>query len=179
MLNPPAPYLLRPMTKADLEALYELDRLSFPTPARKGIFEHELEGNNLAFYQVLAQADTVVGFAGYWLIADEIHISTIAIHPDLRGRYLGELLLLNVLFEAYTHPANVVTLEVRHSNKAAQKLYEKYRFEVVGERRRYYKDTGEDAFIMTVPTLDASYYQFLETQCPILFDVLASEVSRP
>jgi hypothetical protein len=58
-------------------------------------------------------------------------------------------------------------------------LYKKYRFNIVGERRKYYKDTGEDAFIMTVPALDASYYQFLESRGCILFEALASEVSRP
>lgn len=167
------------MTKADLAVVYQLDKLSFPTPARKGIFEHELDNNDIAHYQVLTEADAVIGFAGYWLLADEIHISTIAIHPAKRGQHLGELLLLYLLFRAYAHPANIVTLEVRRSNEAAQKMYEKYRFELVGVRRRYYKDTGEDALLMTVTALDASYHQFLESQRVKLFEILTSEVSQP
>lgn len=179
MFTPPTPYRLRPMTKTDLAVVYQLDKLSFPTPARKGIFEHELDNNEIAYYQVLTEDDLVIGFAGYWLLADEIHVSTIAIHPEKRRRHLGELLLLYMMFKAYTHPANIVTLEVRRSNEAAQKLYEKYRFAQVGVRRRYYKDTGEDALLMTVTALDASYRQFLESQRNKLFETLSSEVSRP
>ncbi|HUM68495.1 MAG TPA: ribosomal protein S18-alanine N-acetyltransferase, partial [Chloroflexota bacterium] len=111
----------------------------------------------------------VIGYAGYWLIGDEVHISTVAMHPEWRGKGLGELLLLNMLALAYAHPANIVTLEVRHTNLSAQQLYLKYQFEIVGRRRRYYRDTGEDALIMTAPPLDARYYQFLESQREQLF----------
>lgn len=136
----------------------------------------------MAHYQVLEHQEDdrsspfVIGFAGFWLIADEIHISTIAVHPRWRGRGLGDLLLLNLLFLAYTHPANMVTLEVRRSNTAAQALYRKYQFEHVGERVRYYRDTGEDALIMTVTALNASYYQFLQERQTALFARLKTEV---
>lgn len=163
------------MTAADLTAVYAIDALSFPTPARQGLFEHEASGNDLAHYQVLWHSQQVVGFAGYWLIGDEVHISTVAVHPAWRGKGLGELLLQHILFLAYEHPANMVTLEVRRSNHTAQQLYIKYRFEHVGERRRYYRDTGEDALIMTIPALDAPYFQFLESQRDRLFAQLQSE----
>ena len=179
MLTPPEPYRLRPMTPADVETVYQIDRLSFPSPARKGIFEHELDNNKIAHYQVLTLKQLVIGFVGFWLIADEIHINTIAVHPHFRSRHLGELLLLDTLFEAYQCPASMVTLEVRQSNEVAQKLYGKYGFERVGERKKYYKDTGEDALIMTVPALDARYFTFLKTQRDLLFATLASEVLRP
>lgn len=169
MLIPPDPFWLRAMTPADLPRVREIDRLSFPMPARAGLFEHELAQNNIAHYQVLGAGDFVLGFAGFWLIADEIHVSTIASHPEWRGRGLGELLLLNLLFEAYKLPANMVTLEVRRSNTVAQALYRKYQFEEVGIRPRYYRDTGEDALLMTMPSLNAHYHQFLETQQIALF----------
>lgn len=179
MLIPPFPYQLRPMTAADLTAVYEIDRLSFPTPARPGLFEHEIRQNLLSHYQVLLVDNTLIGFAGYWLLADEVHISTIAVHPDWRGRRLGELLLLNLLFLAYEHPANIVTLEVRRSNGVAQQLYRRYQFELAGRRRRYYRDTDEDALIMTVPALDASYFQFLAERRKWLLAHLQTEASRP
>jgi len=179
MLMLPSPYQLRPMMMADLPAVYAIDALSFPRPARKGLFEHEVEGNELAHYQVLLVADVLVGYAGYWLIGDEVHISTVAVDPAWRGRHLGELLLLNLLFLAYEHPANTATLEVRRSNTAAQQLYSKYRFDEVGVRRRYYRDTGEDALLMTVPALDAPYYQFLEGQRDQLLAQMAGEGERP
>jgi ribosomal-protein-alanine N-acetyltransferase len=163
------------MIFADIPDVQELDRLSFPSPARAGLFEHELVQNNIAYYQVLGVGAAMVGFAGFWLIADEIHVSTIATHPEWRGRGLGELLLLNLLFEGYTLPANMVTLEVRHSNAVAQALYRKYRFVEVGTRPRYYRDTGEDALLMTMASLNARYYQFLENQQKALFPRLQGE----
>lgn len=154
MLTPPPPYRLREMTPADIPAVMAIDAASFPTPAPERLFINELTDNNLAHYQVLlreeAAAARVVGYAGFWLIADEVHISTIAVEPALRGRRLGELILLNLLLLACELEPILVTLEVRRGNTAAQALYRKYRFEVVGERRRYYRDTGEDAILMTV-----------------------------
>jgi ribosomal-protein-alanine N-acetyltransferase len=180
MLIPETLFWLRPMTLADLPGVREVDRLSFPTPTRPGLFEHELEQNNIAHYQVLGLGGEdcsaqIIGFSGYWLIADEIHISTIASHPQWRGRGLGELLLLNMMFQSYSHPANMVTLEVRCSNSVAQALYGKYQFEVVGLRPRYYHDTGEDALLMTMSALNARYFQFLERQQIALYQRLQSE----
>lgn len=163
------------MILADIAAVQEIDRLSFPTPARTGLFEHELAQNDIAHYQVLGAGAALIGFAGFWLIADEIHVSTIASHPNWRGRGLGELLLLNLLFESYKLPANMVTLEVRRSNVVAQALYRKYQFAEVGTRPRYYRDTGEDALLMTMASLNARYHQFLENRQVTLFQRLQSE----
>lgn len=151
MLAVPTPYSLRPMVVADIPAVLEIDHLSFPTPATEQLFLNELTDNQLAHYQVLARdGRELAGYAGFWLIAGEIHISTIAVHPDERGRGRGEWLLLNLLLEAWALDPLLVTLEVRRGNEAAQALYRKYRFEEVGLRRRYYRDTGEDAILMTV-----------------------------
>jgi ribosomal-protein-alanine N-acetyltransferase len=182
MLIPPDPFWLRPMALLDLPEVREIDRLSFPTPARAGLFEHELEQNDLAHYLVLGrmgEADgrlhPIIGFTGFWLIADESHVSTIATHPQWRGHGLGELLLLALLLESYDYPATMVTLEVRRSNTVAQELYRKYQFEEVGTRPRYYRDTGEDALLMTMPSLNARYFQFLEGQQTAVFQRLCSE----
>jgi len=177
---PKTPFWLRSMQLTDLPGVREVDRLSFPTPTRAGLFEHELGQNDIAYYQVLGRGEDgrspqIIGFSGFWLIADEIHISTIASHPQWRGRGLGELLLLNLMFQSYAHPANMVTLEVRQSNRVAQALYCKYQFEEVGTRPRYYRDTGEDALLMTMASLNARYYQFLEKQQTALYQRLQSE----
>lgn len=177
MLTLSPPWQLRKMVLDDLTAVKEIDRLSFPTPAREGLFEHEVEGNTLAYYQVLERVEegqaVIVGFSGYWLIGDEMHISTIAVHPDWRGKKLGEMLLLNMLTLCSKYPITLVTLEVRTSNQTAQNLYHKYQFQMVGQRRRYYRDTGEDALIMTLAALDAPYHQFLEAQKLKLLSTLA------
>ncbi len=154
MLTLPPPYSLRPMVVADIPAVLAVDRLSFPTPGTELLYTNELVDNALAHYQVLVRhggiGDQLVGHAGFWLIADEIHISTIAVHPDERGRGRGEWLLLNLLLEACALDPLLVTLEVRTGNDVAQNLYRKYRFQEVGRRKRYYRDTGEDAILMTV-----------------------------
>ena len=154
MLATPAPYVLRPMTVDDIPAVLEIDRLSFPSPSNAQLYYNELTDNRLAHYQVLVRRDaageTLVGHTGFWLIADEVHVSTIAVHPDERGRGRGEWLFLNLLLEACRLSPLLVTLEVRTSNVTAQALYRKYRFQEVGRRRRYYHDTGEDALLMTV-----------------------------
>jgi len=90
----------------------------------------------------------VVGYAGIWLNLDEGHITTIAVHRDYRGRGIGELLLLGLIDQAYDLGASQLTLEVRVSNTVAQKLYVKYGFRILGDRKRYYTDNGEDAAIM-------------------------------
>ena len=90
----------------------------------------------------------VVGYAGIWLNVDEGHITTIAVHPDQRGRGVGELLLLGLIDHAYDLGVEQLTLEVRVSNTVAQQLYVKYGFRGRGERKRYYTDNGEDALIM-------------------------------
>lgn len=154
MLPLPAPYRLRPMVVADIPAVLKIDRASFPTPAPEQMFVNELTDNQLAHYQVLvgdtAAGEVIAGYAGFWLIAGEIHISTIAVAPAERGCGRGEWLLLNLLLLACALDPLLVTLEVRRGNSVAQALYAKYRFEEVGVRRRYYRDTGEDALLLTV-----------------------------
>lgn len=154
------------MHLVDLDAVYAIDRLSFPTPARPGTYEHELTQQNVPVsYQVLLANETLVGYAGFWLQGgNEAHLMTIATHPAWRRRGLGELLLLNLLYQAQQKEAALVTLEVRRSNLAAQALYHKYAFVIAGERRRYYRDNNEDALIMTV-NLTATYYS--ETLPPL------------
>lgn len=94
------------------------------------------------------EQSSIVGFAGLWLMLDESHVTTIATHPDYRGRGIGELLLSSLIDVSLDIGARMVTLEVRVSNYVAQSLYRKYGFHDAGTRRRYYSDNHEDALIM-------------------------------
>ncbi len=183
MLTPPAPYRLYPMQLADIDAVLEIDRLGFPSPTKASLYRYELTENQLAHYQVLTAADaageeTIIGYAGYWLIADETHVSSIAVTPAWRRRGLGELLLLNLLFMANEQATQLATLEVREGNLAARALYRKYQFDQVGLRKGYYRDTGENAVLMTVAPLDAAYYQTLEQNRAALYFRLASQSAQ-
>jgi ribosomal-protein-alanine N-acetyltransferase len=166
------------MQLADIPDVLAIEKNAFPTARSETLYLYELTQNRLAHYQALtrleiAGTETLLGYAGYWTLSDEIHISTIAVDPALRRLGLGQLLLLNILFLSYEHQASLVTLEVRETNTAAQELYKKYRFSEVGLRRRYYRDTGEDAILMTVLLKDApDYKDFLERRREALFHQL-------
>ena len=106
-------------------------------------------------------ARPLVAYAGFWQIADEAHISTIAVHPDWRGKKIGELLIWIMVREAFERDAAMVTLEVRVSNEVALNLYRKYGFEITGRRKGYYRDNSEDAYTMAVKPLDDAYRERL------------------
>jgi len=95
----------------------------------------------------------IVGFVGYWIIADEAHIMAIAVREAYRQRGIGELLLISAIDLATELQAHTVTLEVRVSNTSAQSLYTKYRFIEKGIRRGYYTDNQEDGIVMTTPDI--------------------------
>jgi len=101
----------------------------------------------------------ILGYAGLWLMANEAHLTTIAVRESYRRRGIGELLLISAIDLAVERSASVMTLEVRASNLGAQALYEKYGFNKVGVRRGYYTDNHEDAIIMTTDRITAASYQ--------------------
>ena len=128
--------------------MQEVERASFPVPWPANAFRHELTQNKNAHYIVAKEGDHIVGYAGLWLSLDEAHITTFAVLPDHRRRKIGERMLVALFDRAGRLGAEWLTLEVRASNLAAQRLYEKYGFRPAGIRRRYYSDNNEDAIIM-------------------------------
>jgi ribosomal-protein-alanine N-acetyltransferase len=181
MNQPGLPFRIQPMTLADIPEVVAVEQASYSMTWPAKAYDHELQKNELAHYFVLrvasqltikpfakpanhqppreANQPPLIGLGGFWLIADEIHVSTVAIHPDWRGLGLGEWMLTKLLEEGLALGARVATLEVRPSNRAARSLYEKYSFQEVGRRRRYYTDNGEDALILTSPPLSLPDYQ--------------------
>jgi ribosomal-protein-alanine N-acetyltransferase len=143
-----APVEVAEMALEDVDAVQEVERLSFPVPWPANAFRHELTQNRMARYVVARSELRLVGYAGLWLQHDEAHITTFAVHPDHRRRKIGERLLQRLFEIAEDVGAEWMTLEVRVSNLAAQKLYEKYGFRRAGIRRHYYSDNNEDALIM-------------------------------
>jgi ribosomal-protein-alanine N-acetyltransferase len=101
---------------------------------------------------------SIIGFAGLWLMVDEAHVTTIAMHPNYRRLGLGEFMLVNLIDIAYSINAKWVTLEVRVSNLPAQSLYRKYGFREAGLRHRYYSDNQEDALIMWTDEIHSPAY---------------------
>ncbi len=153
MNSPTIDRVIRPMEAEDLPEVLRIDRLSFPTPWPERTYRYELAENPSAHLYVAEAVEdgrrAVIGYVGFWLIVDEMHISTLAVDPTYRRRGIGEHLLRAALERAADQGAELATLEVRVSNDAALKLYRKHAFEVVGRRPRYYQDNGEDALLMT------------------------------
>jgi ribosomal-protein-alanine N-acetyltransferase len=108
--------------------------------------------------QLEEELRSIVGYAGIWVMTDEAHVTTIASHPDMRGRGVGELLLVALIHRGTDIGARWMTLEVRASNSVAQNLYRKYTFKEMGVRRRYYSDNGEDALVMWTDALDSDSF---------------------
>ncbi len=149
----PGTLLIRPMAVPDLVAVQSIERASFTTPWPPQAYRQELETNRLAHYLVGELGGEIVAYGGIWLMVDEAHITTFAVHPQYRRRRIGERLLLAMLDLSVDRHAREATLEVRLSNLAARRLYEKYGFRPVGIRPRYYSDNQEDALIMTTEPL--------------------------
>jgi [ribosomal protein S18]-alanine N-acetyltransferase len=151
--RPPLKLRIEAMRLEDLDEVQRIELASFSTPWPSNAYRSELETNRLASYVVARIDGRVVAYGGMWLMADEAHITTFAVHPGWRRQRIGERLLLAFLDLARDRHAREATLEVRLSNVAARRLYEKYGFRPVGLRPRYYSDNNEDALIMTTEPL--------------------------
>jgi ribosomal-protein-alanine N-acetyltransferase len=164
------PFKIEPMTLTDIPASLAVDQAAYGANFSPRNYGDELANNHLAHYFVIRQTNAVssgnpklsppaiTGVGGFWLIAGELHVITISVHPRSRGLGLGEWLMLTLLEEGRKLAAEVATLEVRVSNHVAQSLYQKYGFEEVGRRLGYYSNNGEDALILTTPPLQSAGY---------------------
>lgn len=139
--------IFRPMQKADVARVAELERLCFRSPWSAQALAGELK-NPAARYRVGVVGESIEAYAGMWVLYDEAHITNVAVAPDQRRKGFGRAIMEEMLRTALLYGASQMTLEVRESNLGAQALYEGLSFEKAGRRKRYYADTGEDAFIM-------------------------------
>ena len=145
--------LIRNMTEEDLEQVIDIDQASFTLPWPKRSFHFELVDNLTSRCWVAETDGRIVAMMVGWLIVDELHIATIATHPDYRGRGIGTKLLLHALFSAIDEGIVRSFLEVRESNVVAQKIYRGIGFVEDGRRKEYYKDNNEDAILMSLENL--------------------------
>lgn len=147
-------YMIRKMTLDDLEQVVAIDQASFglPWPARS--FQFELTDNPASRCWVTEVDGRVIAMLVAWFIVDEIHVATLATHPEFRGQGAGRKLLLHVLRSAKEEGAVKSFLEVRESNIVAINMYRSFGFVEDGRRADYYKDNGEDAILMSLQSLN-------------------------
>ncbi len=150
--------VLRPMTLADVGPVYALDTLSFSLPWPERSYRYEVQENMNSRPWVVEDSSVsparIAAMLVIWLILDEAHVATLAVHPDYRRRGLGQRLLAHGLLDVEKEGAALAYLEVRQSNLGAQALYQRFGFVVDGVRPHYYVDNGEDAILMSLRPLD-------------------------
>lgn len=157
----PSSIEIRKLTLDDLDEVMEIEPVAFGSHHwSRQSFVNELSNSMGMYYAAVdGHKKELLGYSGFWLIGEEAHITTLAVHPEYRRKRLGELMLINDILEARQAGARWVTLEVRVSNEAAQRLYYKFGFKNLGVRRNYYQDNDEDALVLwteniTIPEFD-------------------------
>lgn len=135
------------MSTETTKYVQEISSLSFPISWSLESIEKELT-NKFARYVILKNNDKVIGFGGMWVIFEEAHITNIALHPECRRMGYSHIILDSLEAICKKEGVTAMTLEVRASNIAAQKLYEHHGFKVEGIRKGYYEDNKEDGLIM-------------------------------
>ncbi|MEE1036003.1 MAG: ribosomal protein S18-alanine N-acetyltransferase [Oscillospiraceae bacterium] len=135
------------MTALHVSQVAELEKLCFSDPWSEKSVASELE-NKLAYWLVAVEDDRVAGYVGSQTVCGETDMMNIAVHPDFRRRGIAESLVNALVEDLQKQESHSLTLEVRASNEAAQKLYEKLGFMQVGLRKNYYRNPKEDAYIL-------------------------------
>ena len=133
----------------DLDAVAALEAASFTNPWTRQMLGDELARNEFARLYVLRLPNVpVAAFCACWIVVDELHINTIAVAAEHRGRGLGSALMRHILRDVTGQGVTRATLEVRESNRAARQLYASLGFVSAGVREGYYTEPVEDALIL-------------------------------
>jgi ribosomal-protein-alanine N-acetyltransferase len=145
----PQLFVIEPMRPTDLDAVMEIERVSFRSPWSRQVFLEELS-RDWAHVDVVREAATrrIVAFANYWLVADEVHVLNLATHPQARRAGHASRMMGQMIDFARRELCRYVTLEVRRSNAAALRLYRRFAFRAIGVRPNYYAEDQEDAIVM-------------------------------
>ena len=138
---------IREMTLDDVEQVYRLEESIFSIPWSKTSFENSIKGKDTLFI-VAEKEEKIVGYLGMYLFSQEADISNVAVSKEYRRQHIANQLLEYILTQAKARGVKNVTLEVRETNVAAIKLYEKKGFCEAGIRKNYYKEPTENALIM-------------------------------
>ena len=155
--------VLELMREADVTTVQEIEREIFATPWPRNAYYRELASRSSAHYVVLRvegpvdapapfrapeMDPSIAGYGGMWRMYDEAHVTTIGVRRDLQHRGYGRIVFAGLVQAGYDMGAKWVTLEVRTSNDHAMQMYEGFGFKVIGRRKGYYTDNGEDAIVM-------------------------------
>jgi ribosomal-protein-alanine N-acetyltransferase len=138
----------RPMQDADLEAIMEIERRSYPYPWTRLIFSDCLRAGYSCW--VCERQGVIEGYGVTSIGAGESHLLNLCVRPESQQQGIGRKLLLHLISLARRHNAEMMFLEVRPTNRVARALYESMGFNELGSRREYYPagHGREDALIL-------------------------------
>jgi len=166
--------IIRRMRPEDVPVVHEIDMLSFSLPWPERSFHFEVSENAVSRCWVAEAAvngePRIIAMLILWLLVDEAHIATVAVHPDFRRCGIGSRIIVKALEAARAEGARRAFLEVRERNVAAQEMYRKFDFEITGRRPHYYRDTGEDAILMTLEGLQVGGLEGLKVERHVMYD---------
>jgi len=132
-----------------MDRILEIENLSFPTPWSRKSFLDETKNPISRFWGIFT-GEILEGYICFWVFTEEVQVINIAVHPQKRKQGLGHYLLTKVIDESIPMKIKSIWLEVRPSNHPARQLYKKLNFIEVGRRPRYYRDSNEDAIVMSL-----------------------------
>ena len=135
------------MKAADVAAVAELEKICFSDPWSERSVASELN-NPLSYWLVAMEDDRLAGYVGSQTVCGETDMMNIAVHPDFRRCGIAQMLVGALVEALQEQGSHCLTLEVRASNEAAQRLYEKMDFSQIGLRKNYYRNPREDALIL-------------------------------
>ncbi len=136
-----------PIGVEHLRAVMEIEREAYPEPWTENMFRQEVD-SAMSYFYVAYLGEVLIGYVGFWLVADEAHITSVTVHKDYRQRGFGRAEVRFILSVAAIAGVRLATLEVRVSNLRAQSLYAQMGFRKIGHRKNYYAATHEDAIVM-------------------------------
>ncbi len=142
------PIVIRNASIVDIDFIVEIEELSFSSPWTKETILEEINQKPWSQVDVAISNDILVGFIVYWIVAEEIHLLNIAVHPSFRYKGIASAMINSLIQTAHKKKVEEILLEVRVSNRNAQTLYRKFGFKPLGIRKKYYSDNGEDAVVM-------------------------------
>lgn len=147
------------MRRRHLRGVMAIERQVYPRPWSPNLFLSEMSESRNRCYLVARIDREVVGYGGLICYGDEAHVTNVAVDPLQHRRKIGSRILHDLVLAAVDMGADAVSLEVRVTNWAAQRLYGRFGFRPVGVRKNYYQEINEDALIMWLDDVGSAAFR--------------------
>ena len=136
----------------NLDACMDLDQKSLKGLWTKSQWEKELtDPKRICLGLIELETKKLLALCSAWLVIDELHITSIAVHPSHQRKGLGKFILSDLIKRSSSLKTNQIHLEVKDTNEPAKAFYKSMGFKTIGNRSNFYKD-GSDALLLNKET---------------------------